>query len=463
MANAGIDYLSEYDAAPNADKYPLVRKWIREEPLPFFRQLRAERPVLQTPECTLIASFTDVRDMLQMPKIFTVDLYKPKMSVTGPDDGFLMAHDDDALHYREKSLMQGLLNRRDLPRVRKMVAETAGKILAEAGGNIELVDEYCRMVPVHLVQDYFGLDGIDRKHLIEWSYWNQYDAFNNQPFDMRSDREYRQIVEAHDNASEELGVYIAVLMVRKLVRLKIMSAITMLLNPIQKLIYRILGLVLPERHDDMVTRMLRSKFAKQVDFPLTRVGVNAGGLLIGAIETTSQAVAQVVEYFIDNPALLKEVKDKARQDDTPAFDAMVWEALRFVPIRPDIFRQAASDYTIAKGTGHETEIKAGTIVRLLTHSAMFDPYAFENPDEFDPNRNFYHNFNFGFGAHDCLGKYIGMEMIPEMVRQVMLLVDLESDGDISYRNDLFPDRDGPFPEMYQLKWLDRGLVAADAP
>ncbi len=462
MANAGKDYLKEYDATPETEKYPLVQGWIRSEPLPFFRQLRAQRPVLQTPVCTLVASFADVRDMLQMPKIFTVDLYKPKMGVTGPDDGYLMAHDDDALHYREKSLMQGLLNRNDLPRVRKMVAETAEKILGAAGGNIELVNEYCRMVPVHLVQDYFGLDGIDREHLIEWSYWNQYDAFNNQPFDLRSDREYSQIVERHDETSEELVVYIAVLMVRKLVRLKIMNAIYMLLNPIQKLIYRILGRALPERHDGMVTRMLRSKFAKQVDFPLTRVGVNAGGLLIGAIETTSQAVAQVVEYFVDDPALLKKVKDKARQDDTPAFDAMVWEALRFVPIRPDIFRQAASDYTIAKGSGHATEIKAGTIVRLLTHSAMFDPYAYENPDEFNPDRNFYHNFNFGFGSHQCMGKYVGMEMIPEMVRQVVLLDDLKSDGKISYRNRLFPDRDGPFPEEYKLKWLEGTATTADA-
>src|SRR3546814_4287997 len=48
-----------------------------------------------------------------MPKVFTVDLYKTKMGVTGPNDGYLMAHDDDALHYREKSLMQGLLNRDD--------------------------------------------------------------------------------------------------------------------------------------------------------------------------------------------------------------------------------------------------------------------------------------------------------------------------------------------------------------
>ena len=139
-------------------------------------------------------------------------------------------------------------------------------------------------------------------------------------------------------------------------------------------------------------------------------------------------------------------------DNRAPFDAMVWEALRFVPIRPDIFRQAGTGYTIAKGTSRETEIKAGTIVRLLTQSAMFDDYAFENPDEFNPDRNFYHSFVFGFGSHDCLGKYVGMEMIPEMVRQVVLLDDLDSDGGINYRNKTFPDRDGPFPEEYRVTW-----------
>jgi hypothetical protein len=99
------NYLKEYDAAAEADKYPLVQKWMKTEPLPFFKQLRAERPVLVTPECTLLALFSDVRDCLQMPKIFTVDLYKPKMGVTETDVGYLMAHDDDPLHYREKSIM----------------------------------------------------------------------------------------------------------------------------------------------------------------------------------------------------------------------------------------------------------------------------------------------------------------------------------------------------------------------
>src|SRR3546814_19588992 len=113
-----------------------------------------------------------------MPKVFADDLYKTKMGVTGPNDGYLMAHDDYPLHYREKSLMQGLLNRDDLPRVREMVAETARDILEEAGGGIELVNDYCRIAPVCLVQDYFGLDGVSRSDLIRWSYWNQYAAFH---------------------------------------------------------------------------------------------------------------------------------------------------------------------------------------------------------------------------------------------------------------------------------------------
>ena len=451
-AAENTDYLALYDAAPEAMKYPLVQRWIKEEPLAFFKQLREQRPVLQTPACVLVANFTDVRDLLSMPKIFTVDLYKPKMAVTGPDDGYLMAHDDDALHYREKSLMQGLLNRKDLPRVRRLVAETAQRILKQADGQIELVENYCRRVPVQLVQKYFGLDGIDAKDLIRWSYWNQYDAFNNQPFDKLTDSEYQQVLDQHDQVSKELGAYIAALMIRKVTWVKLTGPINWLWQPLRNLAYRLLGKDQPENSDDMVSRMLRSKFASEADFPLTRVGVNAGGLLIGAIETTSQAVSQVVEYLINHPDQLQQAKEIARQDDTAGFDAIVWEALRFVPIRPDIFRQAACDYRIAKGTDYETEIKAGSIVRLLIHSAMFDPYAYEDPDRFNPDRIIDHNFVFGFGSHQCLGKYIGMEMIPEMVRQVVLCGDLRSDAKISYRNALFPDRDGPFPEKYPVSW-----------
>ena len=67
---------------------------------------------------------------------------------------------------------------------------------------------------------------------------------------------------------------------------------------------------------------------------------------------------------------------------------------------------------------------------------------------FNSDRNFYHNFALGFGPRQSLGKYVGMAMIPEMVRQVVLGSELKSDTKISYRNSLFPDREGLFLENY---------------
>jgi cytochrome P450 len=450
MSDSVKDYLAEYDTAADGDKYPLVQKWMKTEALPFFKQLRAERPVLVTPECTLLALFSDVRDALQMPKIFTVDLYKPKMGVTDSDEGYLMAHDDDALHYREKSLMQGMLNRDDIPRVRKLIAESAAKLLVDANGEIEIVNKYCRTVPAIMVQEYFGLDGIEKDRLIEWSYWNQYNTFHNQPFDLNSEELDKHIIDNHAQASKELGAYMVKLLARKLVVVKAEQAKNLILigwYVLKKLAMKLLKQQDPPSTDDVLSRMLASSFAKEVDFGLLRVGVNAGGLLIGSIETTSQAVAQTIQYFLERPELLQEAKAQAGRQDTKQFDAMVWEALRFVPISPYMFRQTSTDYTIAKGTGHETTIKAGTNVLTLTQSAMFDDYAYENPDQFDRNRNWYHNFNFGFASHECLGKYVGMVMIPEMVKQVLLKTEIQAVSEMDYEK-------GPFPEAYTLQWTN---------
>lgn len=439
------DYLKEYDASAEADKYPLVQKWMKTEPLPFFKQLRAERPILVTPECTLLALFTDVRDCLQMPKIFTVDLYKPKMGVTDTEEGYLMAHDDDALHYREKSIMQGMLNRDDIPKVREGIRESAQKILKDANGQLEIVNHYCRMVPAMMVQEYFGLDGINRQKLLKWSFWNQYNTFHNQPFDLNSKQKYDHIVSEHNKCSVELVDYMKVLIVRKWITVQIKDRIWGMGLQLVNLVRLILKKQPIVLQDDIVKRMLRSSFAQQVNFPLTRIGTNAGGLLIGAVETTSQAVAQVIHMFINDPALYKQAKAASIQEDNTAIDALVWEALRFVPISPYMFRQASQDYTIAKGTERETTITKGTNVLTLTQSAMFDNYANDNPDEFNPNRNWYHNFNYGFASHDCLGKYVGMAMIPEMVKQIMRQDNLTQQSEMDYE-------DGPFPEKYILSW-----------
>ncbi len=430
------NYLEQFDKTPDAEKYSLVRKWMYDEPFPFFKELREKRPILVTPECTLLALFDDVTDVLNLPKIFTVELYVPKMT------GYLMSYDDDALHTREKSIMMGFLNRDDLPQVRAMVADIAKQILDQANGKIEVVNEFCRMAPAGLVQDYFGLTGVERKDLIEWSYWNQYNTFHNQAFDLLPTELSKQIEDNQKEVTKKLGKYIGELILRRLPKAKLEQTF--------KLPLALLKNLQGQQDDkkpleDIVSRMLRTSYPASVDFDIKRVGANIGGLLIGAIETTSQAVAQVIQFLLERPELLSQAVSAARQNDPRAFDNIVWEALRFVPIAPYLFRKAAGEYTVAKGTPHATVIKPGTVILPLTLSAMFDPKAFESPDEFIAERNWYHYFHFGFGSHDCMGKYVGMVLIPEMVRQVMLLTGLKAHGSIDYKS-------GPFPEHYDLSW-----------
>jgi len=437
------NYLERYDAAAEADKYALIYRWMWEEPLPFFKELRERRPIFVTSRATLITRFDDVTQVLNMPKIFTVQLYLPKMG----DGIYLMAHDDDALHTREKSLMQSLLNREDLPDVRRMIARFGKEIIDSANGRIEIVNQFCRMVPALLVQEYFGLTGVDKKELIEWSYWAQYNTFHNQPFDLIDDQKRRNIEDNHARTSKKLGIYIAELMARRSIAVGLENAnllrtlwlkLRMLVRVLQGKTHEPLG-------DDIVTRLLRNNFPDAMQLDLKRLGVNAGGLLIGAIETTSQAVAQTIQYLLASPTWCAHAKTAAQKDDPTEFDALVWEALRFVPIAPYLFRKSAAEFTVGQGTDYATTIPAGTYVLPVTQSAMFDPRAYANPDEFIPNRNWYNHFNFGFGSHECLGRYVGMVMIPEMIRQVFRRDDIKANSAMDYKA-------GPFPEEYWLQW-----------
>jgi cytochrome P450 len=404
-------------------------------PREFFEELRAKRPVLVMPECTLVALYDDVIEVLSMPKIFTVALYGPKMS-----NGYLMMRDDDAVHYREKSIMQGLLNRDDLPQVRRMVSDISSSILAKARGRLDAVGQYCRMVPATIVRDYFGLIGMHRKDLMEWSYWAQVDTFYNQPFDIVTPEERKRIIDSHAESGEKLGKYLGALILTK----TLASKVEFVAGPLRRLWRRVLRKHDGSFHDDIVSRMMRMKFPPEMDFDLKRAGVNAGGLLIGTIETTAQATVQVIQFLLQRPELLSQAQNAAKLDDPAQFDGIVWEALRFVPISPFMFRQTSCEYTIAKGTGHETVIPPATTVLALTQSAMFDKKAFEDPAEFRAGRNWYHYFTFGYGSHECLGKYVGMVMIPEIVRQILLQPDLKADGDIVY--------DGHMPKSYELAW-----------
>ena len=87
-------FLQRFDSTPEAKRWPLVRGWMFNEALPFYAELRTDRPILVMPELTLATRFDDCTEILRRYDLFSVALYKPKQG------DYWMAQDDTAEHWR---------------------------------------------------------------------------------------------------------------------------------------------------------------------------------------------------------------------------------------------------------------------------------------------------------------------------------------------------------------------------
>ena len=391
------NFLEQIDAAAPADHWKIVRRLLFENPLPFFAELREKRPVFPMKEVTLVTRFADCNLVLRRPQTFGVDLYKPKQG------DYFMAQDDTAEHWREKSIMKSILDVEDLPKIRNFVRNETDETLRKGNGAMDLVRAVTRGIPVKLVQEWFGFTRSDPEKLIEWSYWNQQDAFWNQPFDSVVDGlDQEAVVKNRQRASVMMAIYLGRLVLRRSAAVKLGS-----------------------RRQDPVSRLLRLSFSNGVDFDMRDVVFNVGGLLIGAVETTSHAVCNALTYLMSDPALLREAHDAALGARLEDFDGYVFEALRFKPAFPYFFRVCHRETELAGGTPQAEIVPKGTTVLAVTHSAMFDPSAFPNAGDFDPGRDFSDTYTFGHGMHSCLGRHIAGIMVPEIVRQVLQLKNLD--------------------------------------
>jgi cytochrome P450 len=200
--------------------------------------------------------------------------------------------------------------------------------------------------------------------------------------------------------------------------------------------------------EDTVSRLLRATAGGVSGLSFEEVVSNICGLLVGAIETASQAIVNATEQILLRPAQKTAAIAAALAGDNAAFDAIVWEALRFNPMTPFVVRVATQDTVLAPGTMHETKVPAGRKVALATGSAMFDPGVFPDPENFviRPRDSYVH---FGFGSHSCLGQYVAYEMVPEAIRQMLLCpgIGLLADGTSRIDN-----AGGPFAEHF---WLSK--------
>ena len=304
--------------------------------LPFFQELRDNRPILQSTVATLVAQSRDVEEILHREEVFSVSPYLPRMmGVIGP---FVLSQDITPRYDHDISVMHLVVRREDLARVKDVVSRHAAEIVSELfqkSGPVDIVQTLTRKVPVRLADEYSGFSAPHDEQMMTWA--------------RSCFREF--FINLLDNPTVRAPAVAAGAEMRQR-----------------------LDALLAERRasgvngkDDVMGRLLRLQSAGKVA-GLDDDGVcrTLMGLVIGMVETTSQAAVQALLVLFSKPDALASAAAAAKADDDDALADLVFEALRFQPINPMVVRVTKEDYHLAAGEPHQTLIPKGTTVFALT-------------------------------------------------------------------------------------------------
>jgi cytochrome P450 len=321
-----------------------------DDPEPIFAILRRIRPVLLVKNFALVTLHADVQDVLVQDQVFGVP-YGPKMRVVtnGPD--FFLGMPNSPAYERDTSHMRSVIRRTDLPNV-------IVPFVAASDGYLELVSQLTKPTPTQMICNYFGYPPDSVPELVAWAstiFQYFFTDLNNDP-----------IVDA---SARDASAHVRGWLDRCIVQQR----------------------AAPTADDTVLNR----------GFALQQAGLPAmddvaiRDNLLGAIPTTSKCCAQALDELFKRPAMLAAAQQAAVQNDDATLAAYIFEALRFHPNNPGVFRVTLEDYVVGKGTMHATNIPAGTSFLAATQSAMFDDAVVESPNDFRIDRPAYTYMHWG--------------------------------------------------------------------
>lgn len=367
----------------------------------------------------ILSRAADVREMLDRESEFEV-VYEPKMrKITGAANFFLGMPDGDD-YQRDTSAMRLAARRGDVAAiVAPLFAREAARIVAAAPGRIDLPPTLLLHVPALMVQSYFGVDTATIPDLTTWStamFWYLF-------VDLAGDPAIE--ARALDGAAQCRAALDAAIAKREA------------------------GADPGAAPDDVIRRCLALRANGVPGMGGTGIRDNMIGLVIGAIPTIGRASAQALDILLDRPAALAQAQAAAARGDDPALAAIVFEALRFNPVNPVIYRRAARDCTIAEGTLRARKVAKGMMVLASNLSAMFDPAVVDAPSEFRSDRPWDIYMLWGYGLHRCFGDAINRAAIPALLKPLLARPGLRRAAGAAGRID---GGGTPFPQRFTVAW-----------
>jgi len=379
-----------------------------QNPEPLFAVLRSIKPILLVKNYAIVARFEDVQEVLSRDDVFQVT-YREKMEIVEGGSNFFLGMQNSPEYERDVSHMRAAIRREDVGTIiAPFVQETARRQVMNANGRLDVVTQLGQLVPVRLIAEYFGCPPQSEVELADWATA----IFQFLFVDLDDDPAVGQA--ARDAAGKTRSYLDQAVGARK---------------------------AHPNPKDDVLGRCLAMQQIGLPGMDDLAIRNNLLGLIVGAIPTTSKCCAQALDELLKRPPEFAAAQAAAVAGDDALLARYVFEALRFNPNNPALFRVTGQDYPLAKGHIHGVTIPRGTTVVALTQSAMFDERKVDQPGEFRIDRPAYIYMHFGYGLHNCFGRYINQVQIPGILKPLLACKALArapgDAGKLVYR--------GPFP------------------
>jgi cytochrome P450 len=344
-------------------------------------------------------------------------VYEPKMRAITGGENFFLGMQDTPLYARDVSNMRLAMRRDDVATIVEPLARRlAAELVAKHPKRIDVPEQLSLLVPTAIVTDYFGIAGARTSDLVAWSTLMFWYLFVDLAGDAALERK------ALEAAAACRGAIDAAIADRKA------SGPT---------------------KDDVLGRCLVLQKANLPGMNDLGIRNNFIGLVIGAIPTISKACVQVLDQLLERPQAIESARAAAQAGNDALLAAHVFEAFRFNPINPLIYRRAACDTQIAAGTMRARKIPRGTMVLAANLSAMFDPLKIEAPETFRTNRPWGEYILWGYGMHTCFGAYINRAVMPAILKPLLAKPGLRRAAGDAGRVD---SGGTPFPQHFSVEW-----------
>jgi cytochrome P450 len=366
--------------------------WLLDDPRRLMGFLRCCWPIARVGRYAVITRYDDVMEVLGNDRAFPVPFGPKFKELDRKCENFLLGMEcDEKYRAIHKSTME-IFRLADLPRIAKLAANEAERLVAAANGEIDCIAGLLTQVPVHIVSKYFGITSGDPDFALQLMAMNFYS--------------------------------IPHLVVNPDVKPAAMEAARNHIGPlVDEAIFR------AKSNPDDATILGRFVIAQELErqnnpgrkIVLTDDVLRATlvGCILGFVPTNNRASGQIMEWLLRHRTIREQAEEAARSGDDDLLERILFEALRFYPINPGPFRDCSEDTTIAAGTRRAKTLRRDSKILVSTQSASFDPRRVARPNHFDPFRSSADTMRFGWGQHWCIGYAIARVQMTQTFKPLL--------------------------------------------